>query len=63
MMAQEFEGKTVLITGGGSGIGRAAACLFAEAGANIVISDIDDKGAEETLRLIGGFRLGEQQFQ
>ena len=51
-MAQNFAGKTALITGGGSGIGRAAACRFAEAGANVVISDIDDDGARETLSLI-----------
>ena len=51
-MAQNFEGKTVLVTGGGSGIGRAAACAFANAGAKVMISDIDDTGANETVGLI-----------
>ncbi|GGI26488.1 SDR family NAD(P)-dependent oxidoreductase [Pedobacter mendelii] len=36
-----MRGKTVIITGGASGIGKAAAGLFADAGANLIISDID----------------------
>jgi NAD(P)-dependent dehydrogenase (short-subunit alcohol dehydrogenase family) len=36
-----MKGKTVIITGGASGIGKAAAVLFAYAGANVIISDID----------------------
>jgi NAD(P)-dependent dehydrogenase (short-subunit alcohol dehydrogenase family) len=40
-MTLEFTGKTVLITGGARGIGYAAATLFAQAGANIAIADIN----------------------
>jgi NAD(P)-dependent dehydrogenase (short-subunit alcohol dehydrogenase family) len=43
-----LEGKTAYITGAGSGLGRAAAELFAEEGATIVASDIDYEGATET---------------
>jgi 3-oxoacyl-[acyl-carrier protein] reductase len=44
-----FEKKTILITGAASGIGRAAAVLFAKQGANVVCSDVDDKLGRETL--------------
>ena len=47
-----FEKKTILITGAASGIGRAAAVLFAKQGANVVCSDVDDKLGHETLVLV-----------
>lgn len=50
----DLAGKAVLITGGGSGIGRATALAFAEHGAKIVISDVNTRGGEETLRLLAG---------
>ena len=49
----EFENKTVLITGGASGMGAAAARLFVEAGANVVIVDRNGELAQQTAAEIG----------
>jgi NAD(P)-dependent dehydrogenase (short-subunit alcohol dehydrogenase family) len=51
-MAGKFQGKVALVTGGGSGIGRATALAFAREGATVVIADKDAKGGEETVRMI-----------
>jgi NAD(P)-dependent dehydrogenase (short-subunit alcohol dehydrogenase family) len=45
-------GQTALVTGAGSGIGRASAVRFAEEGANVVVADIDVEGGRETVDLI-----------
>lgn len=45
----EFEKKVVLITGGSSGIGKEAAVAYAKEGAQVVISDINEKGGKETV--------------
>jgi meso-butanediol dehydrogenase / (S,S)-butanediol dehydrogenase / diacetyl reductase len=45
-------GKVALITGSGSGQGRAAAQLMAQQGARIVVVDVNDEGAAETVRLL-----------
>ena len=46
-------GRTAVITGAGSGIGRGLAVLLAGRGCPVAISDIDEAGLEETARLIG----------
>jgi NAD(P)-dependent dehydrogenase (short-subunit alcohol dehydrogenase family) len=43
-----FAGKTIIITGAPSGIGRATALIFAREGADVVCADINEKGAGET---------------
>ncbi|NKB57359.1 MAG: SDR family oxidoreductase [Alphaproteobacteria bacterium] len=43
-----FQGKTIVITGAASGIGRATALIFAREGANVVCADIDGTGAQDT---------------
>lgn len=48
----EFAGKTALITGAGSGIGRATAIAFAAAGARVMVSDLIGTDAEETVATI-----------
>jgi NAD(P)-dependent dehydrogenase (short-subunit alcohol dehydrogenase family) len=47
-----FRGRTALVTGGASGIGRAVALAFAQAGASVVVADIDIEGGEATVRQI-----------
>ena len=47
-----FHGKTIVITGAASGIGRATALIFAREGANVVCADINEKGVEETAEQI-----------
>lgn len=47
-----LDGKAGLVTGAASGIGRASALGFAAEGARVVVSDIDQDGGQETVRLI-----------
>ena len=48
----EFNEKTVIVTGGSGGIGRAAAIGFAERGAKVAIADIKVKEGHETVKMI-----------
>jgi len=47
-----LQGKVALVTGGGSGIGRAASLLFAREGASVVVADLDKPTGEATVTLI-----------
>ena len=51
-MAGLTEGKVALVTGAGSGIGRATALVFAREGAKVVVSDIVVAGGQETVQQI-----------
>jgi 3(or 17)beta-hydroxysteroid dehydrogenase len=51
-MGGRVAGKTAIITGGASGIGRATSRLLAEEGANVVVADVQDEAGEATAKAI-----------
>ena len=51
-MARLLENKIALVTGSGSGIGRASALTFAREGAKVVVADVSVNGGEETVQMI-----------
>lgn len=53
-MAEYFENKIAIVTGGGSGIGQTCALTFAGAGAKVVVADVQAEGGNETVALING---------
>lgn len=56
-MLGRLSDKVTIITGGGSGIGRASALRFAEEGARVAVVDLDEDAARETCELIGADAL------
>ena len=52
----KLEGRTALVTGAGSGIGRAIATLFANEGARVVVNDVNREAAEATVEGLGAAR-------
>ncbi|HZO81835.1 MAG TPA: SDR family oxidoreductase [Candidatus Binataceae bacterium] len=50
----EIKGKVAVVTGGGSGIGRATAVRLAAEGAAVMVADLDERSAHETVAMIEG---------
>ncbi|MES1265963.1 MAG: SDR family NAD(P)-dependent oxidoreductase, partial [Variovorax sp.] len=55
-----FEGKVVLVTGASTGIGRATAIAFANAGARLILGDIDKRSADSAELIVAAG--GEARF-
>ena len=51
-MGGEFEGRSVIVTGAGSGIGRATALAFAARGARVLVADLNAVAAETVVKEI-----------
>lgn len=51
-MQKRFVEKSIVVTGAASGIGRATALQFAREGGNVVVSDVNEIGGEETVSII-----------
>jgi len=52
MIHYGLDGKAALVTGAGSGIGRASAIVFARSGASVMVSDVNEEGGAETVAMI-----------
>ena len=54
----KLKDKVALVTGAGSGIGRAIATLFSQEGAHVVVNDLSEKAARETVEVLGAAGSG-----
>jgi len=54
---KQLKGKTAVVTGAGSGLGRAMALAFAREGMKLALADVDEKGLEETASQVKGFSM------
>ena len=57
-----LQGKSVIVTGGGSGIGKAAALLLGEAGCDVTIADMNEEGGRDAAATISAQGMGRAQF-
>jgi NAD(P)-dependent dehydrogenase (short-subunit alcohol dehydrogenase family) len=55
---KDFSGKTAVITGAGSGMGRYLAVLLAKAGANVAICDINEETLNDTAAMVRQYNVG-----
>jgi len=53
-----FAGKVAFVTGAGSGMGRTTARAFAREGARVVLTDVSDRGNQDTVRMIKSSAVG-----
>jgi len=54
---KELKGRTAVVTGAGSGLGRAMALAFAREGMRLALADVDEKGLQETASQVEGFAM------